>query len=61
MRWSLLALPLAASAATLEQQAAQADFVKYDELKPQFKTGARRTLSKFGRTSISRVEMVKVG
>ncbi|KAF2430903.1 hypothetical protein EJ08DRAFT_202464 [Tothia fuscella] len=48
MRWTLFALPLLASALTLEQQAAQADFVKYDELKAQFKTGARRTLSKFG-------------
>jgi hypothetical protein len=59
MHWSVLALPLAASAATLQEQAAQADFVKYDELKPQFKTGARRTLSKFGRTLISRVEMAE--
>lgn len=50
MRWYLLTLPLAVSAATLHEQAAQADFVKYDELKPQFKAGARRTLSKFGRT-----------
>lgn len=60
MHWFLLTLPLAVSAATFQEKAAKADFVKYEELKPQFKTGARRTVSKFGCTLVLDVDLKKI-
>jgi hypothetical protein len=50
MRWTALILPLVASAAVLEErQAGGANVAGIDELKPQFRKNARRTLTKLGR------------
>jgi hypothetical protein len=47
MFWFTLILPLAASAAILEER--QTPGVVVEELKPQFRKDARRTLTRLGR------------
>ena len=50
MHWTTLLLPLAASAAILEtRQAGGSPLAGVDELKPQFRKTARRTITKMGR------------
>jgi hypothetical protein len=50
MYWTTLLLPLAASAATLEsRQLGGSTLAGVDELKPQFRKIARRTMTKMGR------------
>jgi hypothetical protein len=51
MHWSTLLLPFAVSAVVLEErQGSGTPVASIDELKPQFRKNARRTLTKLGRT-----------
>jgi hypothetical protein len=51
MHWSAFLLPAAAAAEVLEKrQAGGAPVAEVVELKAQFRKGARRTLTKIGRT-----------
>ena len=48
MYWNTLLLPLAASAAILEPRQGGSPLAGIDELKPQFRSTARRTITKIG-------------
>jgi hypothetical protein len=52
MHWITVLLPLVASAAILQERQAS-NLGGVDELKPQFRKGARRTLTKIGRMLFS--------
>jgi hypothetical protein len=50
MYWTTFLLPLAASAAILEtRQAGGSPLAGVDELKPQFRKNAKRTMTRMGR------------
>jgi hypothetical protein len=49
MLWATLFMPLAASAAVLETRQSAGLLAGVDELKPQFRSTAKRTLTKMGR------------
>jgi hypothetical protein len=49
MHWTTLLLSTVASAAILETRQSGTPFAGFDELKPQIRSTARRTITKFGR------------